>query len=258
MNPIDYTEFHIAWLDAHAKSSSNQIPSDRVVMSVFEDLGDYELDAVKAALRHHSKHSRFAPTPHDIVSLLDSGNRRLSADEAWAMMPRDESETLVWTEEMAAAYDIAYGLIMEGDRIAARMAFKAAYERFCEEAGRVARPVRWKVSIGYDKAKIEPVLQKAVQMNLITHHQAAAYLPEPMDGGPIAGLLTGKISELPNNAKHLKERWAGLKQAIKESDRKLREEEQRRKQEVIDKQLEFEERRRQVLDLIKEKMEAAK
>lgn len=255
MIPNEYSEFYEIWIDAHAKSSSNQIPADRVVMSVFDDLMNYSLDSVRAALRHHARQSRFAPTPHDVVSLLDSGNRRMSADEAWAVMPKDEFETVVWTHEMAEAYGIASGILVEGDKIAARMAFKSAYDRLCSEAVMMQRPVIWSVCVGFDKSRIEPALQKAVAAGRISQDRANKFLPAPVDAGPIAGLLTGKVTELPNNDANLKARWGELKQAMADGQKSLAEKERQRVIEAEQERLAFEQHRQEMLKRVDAKLQ---
>jgi hypothetical protein len=255
MNQNDYTAFADAWANAHEIMPAGKVLSQGGMKAVIDALKNYPLDTLLLAINHHVKTAPFAPAPKDIIDLLEMKQKRLSADEAWAMMPKDEFETVVWTEEMAAAYDIAYDLIVDGDRIAARMAFKGAYERLCSEADLMSKPVRWKVALGYDKALIEPVLQKAVELGRISHESVQHYLPAPMDAGPIAGLLTGKVLELPNNAEHLRERWSGLKQALDDANKRVSEERQRAIREAAEKRIEFEERRQAAVDLVKKKIE---
>ncbi|MDP1774238.1 MAG: hypothetical protein Q8L15_18375 [Methylobacter sp.] len=257
MTPEDYPEFHEAWIDSHAKSSSNQTPSDRVVSSVFDDLVDYPLSAVKLALGYHARQSRFAPTPHDVVVLLESGNKRLSADEAWAMMPKDEFDTVVWTQEMAEAYNIAYELIVDGDKIAARMAFKGAYERLCAEAVMMQRPVKWTPCIGYDKTKIETALQKSVLAGRITQERANKYLPAPVESGLIAGLISGKVTELPANNENLRARWGELGQALADGLRKRAEQDRQRVIEAEEKRFAFEQKKQDMLDRVGAKPQVA-
>lgn len=47
------------------------------------------------------------------------------------MLPRNEADTAVWTQEMADAWRVALPLIRSGEIVAARMAFKEAYWREC-------------------------------------------------------------------------------------------------------------------------------
>lgn len=256
MNQSDYTEFANAWANAHEVMPAGKVLSNGAMKAVFEALRHYPLDMLLPAIKRHIQTAQFAPAPKDIIDMLEMKQKRLTADEAWAMMPRDETETVVWTDEMAQAYGIAYDLIVDGDRIAARMAFKSAYERLCDEATVIGKPVRWSVALGYDKTKIEPVLQQAVQLGRISRESVKHYLPAPMDGGPIAGLLTGKIVELPNNAQHLKERWGSLKQSLTDADQRLRDKKQAEMQAALDKRLAFEAKRQDALDKVTQMLEA--
>lgn len=210
-------------------------------------LEPYAIADVEKAFVSHLRISKFFPTPAEIIAYLDVKFKRLNADEAWGMIPRSEDETVVWTEEMAGAYAVAYDLIVEGDRIAARMAFKGAYDRLCSEASIIQKPVSWKVCVGYDKTLIEPVLQKAVLAGRITQKHADKHLPAPQESGVIAGLLTGKVTEMTNNAQNLKSKWRELSQAMKDGQKRL---EDKKRQDVLDreaKRIELEKYNHQVL-----------
>ncbi|MGR9087308.1 MAG: hypothetical protein ACU841_09575 [Gammaproteobacteria bacterium] len=159
-------------------------------------LQTYPLSAVEQAFRHHMRISRFFPTPAELISGLDDNNARLSADEAWALMPADESETVVWTDEMAEAHAVAFDLLAEGDTIGARMAFRAAYERLCREAIRQNRPVCWFVSLGHDKRKVAQALDRAVELGRIGRDEANRFLPAPMEGRTVGRFLTGKVVDV--------------------------------------------------------------
>ena len=92
---------------------------------------------------------------------------------------------------------------------------------------------RWKVCVGYDKDLIQPVLENAVLTGRITQQVANKYLPAPQDAGVIAGLLTGKVTSMPNNDENLRARWKELSQAMKDGQAKL---EQMKHQAILDRE----------------------
>ena len=134
---------------------------------------------------------------------------RPGPEEAWARMPkgdRMEEDSIVWCEEERAAYAACRSLLIEGDLIGARMAFKERYEKELADARRQQRPARWTVSAGYDVEHRLLTLAGGVQDQRITLHHALNFVPEqrrddfanmlpPAKG---KGLLVGKVHKIPN------------------------------------------------------------
>lgn len=110
------------------------------------DLEGFPDDAILAALTRCRKEVRGALTVQDVISRMDDG--RPGVEEAWAMIPRDEESSIVWTDEMAQAYGAAAPLLAEGDRVGARMAFKEAYARLVAAARDQRQPANWTPSLG--------------------------------------------------------------------------------------------------------------
>lgn len=171
-------------------------------------LEEYPFEAVEKAIDMHMRdpeRGRWMPVPADLLAniktAVDQACGRPSADEAWAiaLQASDERETVVWTDEIAEAFGVAQEILDAGDKIGARMAFKAAYEK----AAQGVRKVKWIVSIGYDQEKRASAITEAVDKGLLTSQQARKYLPAPEitpEGHAIAGLLTGKVTHLPGNS----------------------------------------------------------
>lgn len=159
---------------ATAEVMGNELSTDgaRVMCS---DLSEYPEDKVLAALTRCRREVRGRLTLADVISRIDDG--RLGADEAWALIPRSEEESVVWTPEIATAFFAAKPILDAGDDVAARMAFKQAYERALNEARTSRRPVVWSVSVGYDKSSLEATLRNAVDVGRISAQQAVKYLP---------------------------------------------------------------------------------
>lgn len=154
-------------------------PTAAAIMA--SDLSAYPKDAVIEALTRVRKESKsrlsLALVIEKIEEIIPDG--RPSADEAWAMIPRDEYTSAVLTGEMLEAMGIAQPLLDEGDQVAARMAFKDAYSRLVEAAKRAGNPPEWIPSLGYDKAGREPVLIEAVRLGRLPASQVAGLLPAP-------------------------------------------------------------------------------
>lgn len=250
----NYQSFHSAWIRAHKASVSNQMPDEETINYVFELLMDYQLSSVINALKVFGKKNKFAPTANDVIEILDTGNKRPGADEAWAMRPESEDATTVWTEEMAQAYQIAFPLIQDGDLIGARMAFKSSYERLCSESSIISKPILWKVSIGYDKSQIKDIVYKAVEQGKLTSDQVIKYIPAPKHAGPIAGLLTGKVVDINSKEnKKIKGRLQGIKDQLSAIDKQHELDEQHRQEAEIEKQNEFKSKKREAEILLMQK-----
>lgn len=107
---------------------------------------------------------------------------RPDPETAWAMCPKSDEKSVVWTAEMAEAFDVARSLLNDGDSIAARMAFKENYSQMVAKARLERRPIEWKVSLGWDKAGRVMVLSEAVHKNQISSRHAFGLLgPEQQD-----------------------------------------------------------------------------
>lgn len=140
-----------------------------------EDLSGFPEAAVMKALTRCRREVKGVLTIQDVISRVDDG--RLGPEEAWAQMPFDESQSVVWTEEMAQAFGIARGLLADGEKVAARMAFKEAYLRLVGQSRDAGRPVAWSPSLGYDKNGRDAVLSEAVALGRLTYDHAQSVCP---------------------------------------------------------------------------------
>lgn len=119
----------------------------------------------------------------DILARIEDG--RPGVEEAWALLPRSEDESIVWTDEMAEAN--AVSRLLE-DPVAARMAFREKYLALVADARRDRKPTRWTPSLGHDRKGQEVALKEAVDRGRLTAQQAAALLPNGI-AEPGRGLL---------------------------------------------------------------------
>ncbi|MBI2725414.1 MAG: hypothetical protein HYX42_04105 [Polaromonas sp.] len=139
------------------------------------DLAAYPEPAVLKALARCRREVKGMLTIQDVVARLDDG--RPGVEEAWAQMPFDESQSVVWTDEMCRAFGIALPLLAEGDKVAARMAFKEAYTRMIGEARDEGRAVVWTPSLGWDKNGHAAALSEAVSKGRLTYDHAESLVP---------------------------------------------------------------------------------
>lgn len=140
-----------------------------------DDLSGYPEPQVLGALNRCRRELRGRLTVHEVLSRIEDG--RPTPEEAWAMIPRDEASSVVWTEEMRAAFAVVAQLVADGEHIAARMAFLEAYRKLAQQARDARTPVQWSASLGHDKSGRELVLLDAVEKGRISADGARALLP---------------------------------------------------------------------------------
>lgn len=152
-------------------------PHAAAVMAM--DLAQYREDIIIQALAMLRRDSKSKLTTKAVIEQIEKlqPDGRPGADEAWAMIPRDEYTTVVMTNEMAEAYGIARPLLDEGDQVAARMAFKEAYARIVDANKRIGATPKWFPSLGQDKEGREVALAEAVRLGRLSGDHACALLP---------------------------------------------------------------------------------
>lgn len=145
-----------------------------------EDLMAYPLPDVLTALQRCRRELSSRLTLAEVLARLP--NQLPSADEAWALVFdqwHNEAVTIVLPEiaQLAAGESHAFVLLDQREKTAARMAFKAAYEKLRGEALASGMPHKWTVSAGNDPVNRECVLLQAVKDRKLTRNEAAYYLP---------------------------------------------------------------------------------
>lgn len=181
MHSEDFDEFAQLLDDAYdlIGVGANKIISGGAKSMFFAAMAKYPLETVRAALNAHCLHKergRFTPKPADLIEQIEGmtgGDGRPGADEAWAIAitSRDESDTVVWTAEIAEAFSICSPVLELGDEVGARVAFKDAYTRLVNSARAGNKPAVWSVSLGWDGKKREEAIKRA---------HVAGLLPAPI------------------------------------------------------------------------------
>jgi hypothetical protein len=177
-------------------------------------LADISKDRLATSFRRARYELKWFPKLAELRELAgtlgsDYMDGRPGPEEAWARMPkgeRIEDDTVIWCEEERNAYSACRSLLIEGDQIAARMAFKERYERELADARSVSRPVRWSISAGYDMEHRLSALVSAIQDKRINLNAALDLIPgerradfaQMLPPVQARGLLAGGVEILPD------------------------------------------------------------
>src|SRR5512144_2605160 len=151
--------------------------SESVATGFIEDLAGYPEPWVLAALKRCRLEHKGRLTVADVLSRIDDG--RPGVEAAWAQIATlaDERKSLVWCEEMRAAWAVALPLLDSRDKVAARMAFKEEYTRRLTVARRERTPPQWTLTPGSDPDHREHIVTAAAALGLISVEYAAKLLP---------------------------------------------------------------------------------
>jgi hypothetical protein len=139
-----------------------------------DDLSDIDDAAIRAALARCRRELDGPLRIVEVLSRIDDG--RPDTDEAWSMMPADEHESVVWTEEMAHAWGLAQPFLDAGDVATAQSAFRKTYEKSVLEARIAHKAPRWTPSLGLDVDGREMALRDAVTNGRVAIAQAELLL----------------------------------------------------------------------------------
>lgn len=184
------------------------VMSEPAARIMAEDLARYPELQVLAALTRCRRELRGRLTIADVLTRIDDG--RPGPEEAWAMMPTSEAQSVVWTAEMAEAYGAAYPLIRDGENVQARMAFLERYRTLVRESRDAGKPVRWTASLGHDPQGREPVLLEAQAKGRLSADHVVGLLPHRAEPSPhIAALLPDMT--LPPGRRTLKDALLAVK-----------------------------------------------
>lgn len=169
--------------DLMGKTPSAKIISAGAKAMFFRAVCQHPLHEVRAALEHHASNGTFTPVPKDINDFIMARQpvTWVSADEAWALVPKLESDTGLLNQVTAAALAVVQGQIDSGDMIGARVAFIKAYNARVEKAKtdpdpKQRVPVAW-VSGGNQPERFQD--PHGERMLALERGQAAGLLPPP-------------------------------------------------------------------------------
>ena len=162
-----------------------------------------DLASLRQALDRHlldRTRGRFFPQPSDVLAELERmGGGRPSADEAWALALEtfDEGATVCVTDEILLAAVVASPVWESGDKVGARMAFKAAYERVVDERRLQGQRPCWQLSLGWDAQRRDLAARVGLEAGRLSLEQARPFLASPE---PAAHAGRGQVLALPLDA----------------------------------------------------------
>lgn len=185
------------------------------------DLAGYPTELIAGALQACRRELTGKLTLAAIIERLQARDGRPDPDEAWAiaLCAYDESDSVVITEELHIALSAARPVLERGDKIGARMAFKAAYVRVVDAARREGTPVEWALSLGTAPQRRVAAVEEAGRLGRLPAQQVTEYLaqlthaPVTAEGSAIASLITGKV--VPSASAKVREHLSAIKAQIK-------------------------------------------
>jgi hypothetical protein len=184
------------------------LPEGGIIAAWLTEMRPFPIEVIDTAMAvYRNENGQFAPVPAGIAKICRVMDGRPSGEEAWAiaLTSLDESDTVVWTNETAAAFAICRSVFDLGDEVGARMAFKESYARLISDARSAGIPAQWSASLGWDGRKRESAIGRAHVAGLLTGPVVAGLLPNfSVDGE--------QASESPEGLKKIKELMAELNQ----------------------------------------------
>lgn len=167
----------LALVQLIAECHDTEISESRAAM-IESDLRNYSLEEVNEAWKKYRSvpANNKMPTAAQLKSLIPDGHP--SAQESFAMLPRDENSSVIWSDEMRFAYAACEQLIKEGNLTAAFFAYKDEYERLVQESRSHRNKPKWSQSFGDNKSGREAALVVAVEKKRISLDHACKIYPE--------------------------------------------------------------------------------
>ena len=173
--------------------------SEGAIAVMIEELATYESEDVSEALRRVMREHTGRLSLAVIIERIDEG-KGLGVDAAWELAVRariwDQGITLV-IPKARSLQSWPPALWNVGDKVAARLAFKAAYPKYLADLGDEVF-----VSLGWDAEGRRTAIEEAARNGVITQAHAAKLLPDPEITDPKSRAM---IAELASSTKQLGE-----------------------------------------------------
>jgi hypothetical protein len=196
MQPDDYDEFS-SLLDA-AYDLLGKTPQAKVISAgskalFFSALAQYPMADVRNALSAHVREGTFTPVPNDIKTQIERRQavQWIGADEAWAQVPKLETEPGLLNQVTSCALAAAAEFLdmPRPDMVAARMAFKQAYDRLVDQEKLAGRAPRYWVSPAGSIEAQNEVRQEGIRLGLLNTTWAPPAAPQLGNSTPPPGAM---------------------------------------------------------------------
>lgn len=196
MQPDDYDEFS-SLLDA-AYDLLGKTPQAKVISAgskalFFSALAQYPMAEVRSALSAHVREGTFTPVPNDIKTQIERRQpvQWIGADEAWAQVPKLETEPGLLNQVTSCALAAASEFLEmpRPDLVAARMAFKQTYDRLVDQEKLAGRAPSYWVSPGGSFEEQAAVREEGMRLGLLNSTWAPPAAPQLGHSTPPAGAL---------------------------------------------------------------------
>lgn len=149
--------------------TNNQEVSFEKLKLLMSDLEGYRADDILIALKTCRFQLPKFPSLSEIISRIPNGHP--GVNEAWALCPKNESDSACWTKQIKDAFYKAYDLCDDRENIQMRMAFIECYQKIMAEAIQNKTPVKWELNLGWDKSGRESCILENVKNGRIGHQE---------------------------------------------------------------------------------------
>ena len=168
-----------------------------------DDLAEFPQPVIAGALRACRRELTGKLTLAAILQRIQGADGRPEPNEAWAIAVDsfDQAATVLMTPEIQQAASVVMPIYQGRDKVGARMAFLATYERLVVDARQQGVAVSWVLSLGHSQEGRSLAIETAqrlgrlpapVAQELLEYHHLESIAN---DGSAIAGLLTGEAGE---------------------------------------------------------------
>ncbi|MFA7290927.1 MAG: hypothetical protein WC023_01640 [Rhodocyclaceae bacterium] len=182
-----------------AELTQTQLTGSAMAVMADDLMRNYPAPAILQALTRCRRELPGRLTQHAIIERIEQADGRPGANEAWgiALTAFDEAATVVTNEEINEAMAAARPVMIGGDEIGARMAFRDAYERIIRQSRLAGIRPKWYPSLGFDPIMRVDAIQAAEAKGLLTRAQAVAYLPavSAADAAQGLALIAGRLTD---------------------------------------------------------------